>query len=197
METEKKPDEETQLEDEEKKSKKKPKKKKKSKRDMIQLICFTGIFAALITVFTFFPKVPVPGSNGGYVHLGDTFVYLAASFLPLPFSAIAGGIGGFLADIFSGAAQYSPFTLVIKMLLTLTFTSKKEKILCKRNIVACIVGALITFVGYFLTDCILYSPAAGLATIVWNAIQGVASGVVYVVIVAILDKTNIRKFMRK
>ena len=46
-------------------------------------VALSAMFAALVTVTTAFIKVPTPL---GYVHAGDSMVYLAASVLPGPFA---------------------------------------------------------------------------------------------------------------
>ena len=63
-------------------------------------IAMSAMFAALVTVTTAFIKIPTP--VGGYVHPGDSMVYLAASVLPGPFGLIAAAVGGALADLISG-----------------------------------------------------------------------------------------------
>ena len=59
-------------------------------------ICLTALMAAIIYVFTAYIHVP---SHTGYTHVGDGFLYLAASLLPAPFAAAAGAIGAGLAVI--------------------------------------------------------------------------------------------------
>ena len=45
-------------------------------------LTFTALLAAMITVFTaYICHIPV-GSNGGYIHFGDSLIYIAASLLP-------------------------------------------------------------------------------------------------------------------
>ena len=57
-------------------------------------IVTTGIFAAMITVMTaYICHIPY-GANGGYIHFGDTMIYLAAVFLPRPYALAAAAIGG-------------------------------------------------------------------------------------------------------
>ena len=59
----------------------------------LRLLTLTGIFAALICLFTaYICHIPV-GPNGGYLHFGDTFIYVAASLLPQPYALLAGAIG--------------------------------------------------------------------------------------------------------
>ena len=54
----------------------------------------TALFAALICVTTaYIFHIPF-GVNGGYVHIGDSLIYLAAAFLPTPYAMFAGAIGG-------------------------------------------------------------------------------------------------------
>ena len=78
----------------------------------------TALFAALICVTTaYIFHIPF-GVNGGYVHIGDSLIYLAAAFLPTPYAMFAGAIGGAMADILT-APVYAPATFIIKMLISL------------------------------------------------------------------------------
>ena len=49
------------------------------------------------------------GFNGGYIHLGDALIYLAAVLLPAPYAMAAGAIGGGLADLLT-APVWAPAT---------------------------------------------------------------------------------------
>jgi len=51
-------------------------------------ICLTALMAAIIYVFTAYIHVP---SHTGYTHVGDGFLYLAASLLPAPFAVTVKG----------------------------------------------------------------------------------------------------------
>ena len=107
--------------------------------DTVKRITATAVMAALTTLMTaYIFHIPV-GVNGGYVHLGDTMIYLAAAFLPLPYACAAGAIGGGLADLLT-APVWAPATRIIKMLICLPFSSKgrhlSNRILyCRRNYV--------------------------------------------------------------
>ena len=95
----------------------------------------TGIFAAMITVMTaYICHIPY-GMNGGYIHFGDTLIYLAAVFLPRPCALAAAAIGGGMADLLT-APVWMPATVIIKMLIVLPFSGKNGKLLCRRNIAA-------------------------------------------------------------
>ena len=82
----------------------------------------------------------------GYTHVGDGFLYLAASLLPAPYAAAAGAIGAGLADLLSGYSIWAPGTLIIKALTAFCFTSKAEKIVNKRNLLG-LLPALALCVG--------------------------------------------------
>ena len=51
----------------------------KKRSDRTLRIVITAMFAAMIAVMTAFVQIKTP--TGGYVHLGDSMIYLAASFL--------------------------------------------------------------------------------------------------------------------
>ncbi len=167
------------------------------KNDHLKNTVFAAMLAALTAALTLFPRIPIPGAAGGYVHLGDAVIYIAASFLPLPFACAAGGIGGMLADIISGGAAWAPWTLVIKALIVLPFTRKNEKLLCKRNYIAPAGALAITVAGYFIAEAVMYAPATAVLSIIWNAAQGAASAVVYYIIAAAIDKRHMIPFFRR
>ena len=71
-----------------------------------------AVMIAVVTVATgFLPRVPVPGT-GGYVHLGDIFVFFSAFAFGPVIGAIVGGVGCGLADILGGWAVWVPLTLI-------------------------------------------------------------------------------------
>ena len=93
-------------------------KTKTNKTANVKMIALTAMFAALVTVFTAFIKIPSPF---GYAHAGDSMIYLAASVLPGPYGALASSIGASLADLLSGYAQWCLPTFIIKAFNALPF----------------------------------------------------------------------------
>ena len=90
-----------------------------SQTEKLRLLVTTGLFAALIYVFTAYLHIP---SGAGYTHAGDGLIYLAACILPTPYAAAAGAIGGALADGLSGYAMWMPATIVIKAVTAIFFS---------------------------------------------------------------------------
>lgn len=156
----------------------------------------TAVFAALITVFTAF-ILHIPIGIGGYVHLGDALIYLAASLLPLSYACAAGAIGGGMADILT-APEWAPATILIKMLICIPFTSKNRKFMSKRNIAALVIALVINVSGYFIAQGILYGFDAAIFTAIsGNMIQSLGSAAVYVITASALDRVNFKQRFAK
>ena len=98
-----------------------------------RLLTSAAMFAAMITLTTaYLFHIPI-GANGGYIHFGDAFIYLAASLLPMPYACAAAAIGGGLADFLSGVPIWVIPTMIIKPLTAVWFTSHSERLLCRRS----------------------------------------------------------------
>ena len=78
----------------------------------------TGLLTALIFALTFVFHIPVPYTSG-YIHLGDSMIYISVIVLGPFFGAFASGVGSMLADLLSGYAQYALPTLIIKSIMAL------------------------------------------------------------------------------
>ena len=156
---------------------------------VLKNIIYTAVFAAIICITTMTVRIP---SIGGYYHIGDAFIYLAATCLPFPYALAAGAVGGSLSDLLSGYAIYAVPTFIIKACIAGVFTSKKSKVLCGRNFIAIIIASFITVGGYYITYLILYGFAGALTDVYGNIGQAVASAVVFTAIAAAVDRTKIK-----
>lgn len=159
----------------------------------LNYIAITGIMAALIALMTaYICHIPV-GGNGGYIHFGDSLIYLAAVLLPKPYALAAAAIGGGLADLFT-APMWLPATVVIKMLIVLPFTERSQKIVSIRNVIAAVLAYFISGVGYFVAEYILFETVS----IFWismlqSLVQSGGSAVFFIVFGMALDKTEFKK----
>lgn len=156
-------------------------------------VVVTALFAALIFLVTAYVlHIPTP-ATGGYIHLGDAFVYLAASILPAPLAVAAAGVGEGLSDLLTGSAAYALPTLVIKSAMALCFTAHAEKIVARRNIAACAAAGLICVGGYYLTAAFLYrSFAVPLAEVPANLVQAGASAAAFLLLGRTFDRLGVR-----
>lgn len=161
--------------------------------ERVRKMTVTGVLAALVFVTTYFFHVPT-GFNGGYIHFGDALVYLSASILPLPYAMAASAIGAGLADIMSpGSAIWAPATVIIKSLCCLPFTSKKERLLCRRNVIGVFIAGMITIVGYFVAGGLIGGFGAAVASFVLDWVQPTGSGVCYILLAVLLDRVHLKR----
>lgn len=172
----------------------------RNKKSLLK-ITYTAIFTTLILLATSVIKFST-GLGEGYIHLGDSFVYLTACILPFPYCLVAGALGGALADILSGYAIWAIPTMIIKMLNAIPFMLvcrkyKSSKILSKQTVLMTFVSGIITIFGYFVTECILYSVSSATLSLLGNTIQAVASGIIFVIIAKATDKINLKSKISK
>ncbi|GHU88661.1 membrane protein [Clostridia bacterium] len=158
----------------------------------IRTVILAGLFAALIFAATaYILHIPV---GNGYIHVGDALIYVAAAILPLPYAAAAAAIGGALADVLTGAPMWAPFTLVIKALLVLPFTSKRGTLMCRRNAAAALIALATTTVGYYAAEVILYgSFFSPLVSVPFSVLQAGASAALFFFIAAAMDKAGLKQ----
>lgn len=156
-------------------------------RKNIKRLATTALGAAIVCVFTAFFQIP--NTNGGYIHPGDSFIYLFACILPMPYSLIAGAIGASLADIISGYAVYALPTFIIKALMVIVFTNKQRN-LSLRNLLAAAWGTVALVGGYFVAEVVMLGYEAASLNAVQSLIQGVANFGLFVIYSVILEKTK-------
>lgn len=107
---------------------------KKRLLDTNKLI-MTGLMMALVTIATMIFVIPVPFTSG-YIHLGDSMIFISVFILGYKYGAVASGVGSALADIFVGYANWAPWTLCIKGMMALLMGLAIEKSLkSKKNLV--------------------------------------------------------------
>ena len=164
--------------------------------DKLKRTVMTGLFSALIFVFTAYIHVP---TGSGYTHAGDGLIYLSASILPMPYAIASGIIGGALADGLSGYPIWIPATVIIKALTAMFFSNKSDKIVTKRNLLAIIPSFIICVVGYSLYEGFVITKglsAAGLIAAFTQTpsylVQIAASTALYVAAGSALDKAGFK-----
>lgn len=159
-------------------------------------ICFSAMFAAMIFALT---MLHVPIGAGGYIHVGDSVIYIAALLMGGPWSFISAAIGAACADLVSGVAVYAIPSAIIKVLIAVPFVliaKKDTKLLSIRTAAFTILSGVITILGYFLTDLVVYRAGA-VADLPANVIQAVGSAVVFVVLAFALDRADIKNRFKK
>lgn len=159
-------------------------------------ICFSAMFAAMIFALT---MLHVPIGAGGYIHVGDSVIYIVALLMGGPWSFISAAIGAACADLVSGVAVYAIPSAIIKVLIAVPFVliaKKDTKLLSIRTAAFTILSGIITILGYFLTDLVVYRAGA-VADLPANVIQAVGSAVVFVILAFALDRADIKNRFKK
>ena len=159
----------------------------------IRLMCITGIFTAIVFVFTAYLHIP---SHTGYTHVGDGFIYLAACMLPLPYAMFVGAGGALLADCLTGFAIWAPGSVIIKTVAVLFFSRKSERIINLRNLLALLPAWVVCIGGYYLYEALITGnyivPLAGIPGYIT---QSVLSSVLFVATGLAMDKLNVKNTM--
>ena len=163
-----------------------------------RIIVLTALFAALTTISTMFIKIP---TMFGYVHAGDSMIYLGASVLPGPFGLIAGAVGGGLADLISGYPHWVIPTAIIKAFNALPFffaryirakRGKNKRIINPLSLTSLIPSSLITIFGYFIAHLLMYDWAAAAAGLTTEWIQPLAGAAIFIALGMGLDGIKFR-----
>lgn len=165
-------------------------------------ICLTGLMAAIIAVFTAFIKFNT-GINDGYLHFGDSMIYLAGCILG-PYGIISSAIGGAIADILAGSAIWAIPTAIIKALNCVPFVVASHFYLKKKplrivniyTVPTTILSGLITIFGYLLAEGLMYSFPSAWTSVPFSIIQSVGSAVIFVVVGTALDAVKINKVLK-
>ena len=153
-------------------------------------LIISALFTAMTVVLTSFVQIP---TGNGYIHPGDSVIYLASCILPFPYAIFTAIIGGALSDALTGYVVFIIPTIIIKALITLPYTTKNEKILTIRNAIMTIPAGAITVVGYFIAGWILYGWSGAVIELLGNAIQAVGSAVLFLMLATILDKIRFKQ----
>ncbi len=161
-------------------------------KSKVKSLAYTGMFAAMIFVLTAFIRFPVPS---GYVHFGDAIIYIASTLIG-PWALIAGAIGEGIADLIS-YPQYVPATVIIKIFVALPFviaSKKSEKLLTVKSALMTLPAFIITVGGYYIAD-LLIDKTYAVVDIPGNIVQAVASGIIFIIVAAALDRVKIKNKM--
>jgi len=160
----------------------------------IQDLTILGLLIALVAVSTMMIKIPVV-STEGYIHLGDSMIFLAAIMFGKKKGAIAGGLGSAMADLLLGYTHWILPTLIIKGLMGygigVIADQENDNIINVRNSIALIFGASWMVFGYFIAGGFMKGSFVISATsIPANLVQGFVGALLFIPIGVALKKTK-------
>ena len=147
-----------------------------SLKRLVLLALLTAINVVVSRIFI----IPMPLTHGN-INLCDAIIYLVALLFGPVAGGIVGGLSGFLLDLLGGYGQFMLFSLVVHGLegffVGLVFKYWNLRNQMVKGAIAGVVGVFFMVAGYFFTNTVLYTWAAGFASLLTNTIQG-AVGVV-------------------
>lgn len=169
-----------------------------------RLIVLAGVMASLVAVGTLIIQVPSPMK--GYIHIGDSMVYLSGIILGPVFGGFAAAIGSMFADLYAGYATYAIPTFIIKgfdaaaiALIYKAFTLRSDSSLSKvmGYLTGVVVGGSIMVGGYLLYETFLYGFEGAIVNVIANVVQALGGGVIAFPIFLALDRIGFSKLMKR
>jgi uncharacterized membrane protein len=169
------------------------KQEKTSNRHSVHKLTLCAAMAALLFVLTFLIRIPIMAS-GGYIHIGDTIIYLCGYILGGSLGAMIAGLGSALADLAAGAAIYILPTLVIKALMGFMvglIAFKKGKVNLLRFVVACLAAGAWMVAGYFIFESATFGLAYAVGALPFNLVQYLANVLCAVLLKGVADRIKV------
>ncbi len=176
------------------------------RNDKIKTLTYMALMAALALVATILIRIPVPATQG-YVHFGDTILFLSVMILGKKNGAIAGALGQALADVLGGYAVFAPITFVAKLLMGLLIGVALEMLVKNKSEkhfrfvvggIAMVVLSCAAMVGsYYVAESVMYgSFVIPLVEIPANLVQFSVSAVLAGLVGAVLAKSPAKSIMK-
>ena len=173
-------------------------------RSHVQKIVMAALMMCIVMVATMFIRVPIPGTTG-YVHLGDSMVFLSVLILGWRYGAVASAFGGLLADVMGGAAAWAPWTFCIKGIMAVILGLVVKKLaesdkISRGGFIAgeaagMVLAGIFMAAGYYVAEGVMYgnwvSPVIGIP---WNIGQFAVGMVIAVVLAEALCRTPAKTF---
>lgn len=172
----------------------------------ITTMVMTALMMCLVMIATMFIKIPIPFTQG-YVHLGDSMIFLSVLILGKKNGSVAAGLGSALGDILGGYAFWAPWTLVIKFIMAwimgvfVEHMEKKDRNNVEKFGVSAMEIVGMTFagiemcVGYYIASAVMYGNwMIPLPSVPWNVGQFVVGMIIACVLASALCKTPAKKY---
>lgn len=170
----------------------------------IKKLVINGMMIALVFLVTKFAGFTAPF---GYFNLGDAVIMVTAILLGRKSGFAAGALGSALSDALTpGYLAFAPITFAVKGLegyVVGAIAGKEKGKSTVLKILAVAAGSCVMLAGYFAGEAFILGAidkTYGLSYAVnelvsTNLLQGVLCSVIGYILSAILQKTNIEKYM--
>lgn len=137
----------------------------------VKNMTITALMAALVFIGTCYLKIPVPAMNG-YIHLGDSMIFLTVCIWGKKEGAAAGAIGGALADLIGGYSIWILPTFFIKAIMALIMGLLAERSQKTFGwVFGCLVSCVFQIAAYSIAAGFLFDKASAIAMVSGTSIQ--------------------------
>lgn len=152
-----------------------------------------GMLTALACVLTMVPQIPT--GTGGYVHFGDSIIYVTAAFMGPIAGAFVGAIGHSLADLLSGYVIFAIATFIIKGIMGFVIGKiLYENFSLIRFIIAAAAALLIVTLGYFIAEIPMFGLETAAVVFISSPIQWLMSVAASAIFIPLLNKYKSKIF---
>lgn len=130
------------------------------KDSRVNKLIMIGLMMAMVTAATMIIQVPIPFTNG-YIHLGDSMIFLSVLILGWRHGSAAAAFGSALGDLIPGYIHWVPWTFCIKGLMAILMGLAIEKCMNnKRNTMILAGATAAVWVGFQAVLRVLLGAAA-------------------------------------
>lgn len=173
------------------------------KKISVMQIAMCGVMAALVAIGTSVIRIPI-NVTGGYVHLGDSLVYISGILFGPVFGGVSAALGSFIADML-GYPLYAIPTLIIKGLDAFAVGAIYMKTGAKTEdmgrkvisyIASFLVGGAIMVGGYCIFESYMYGFQTAIFAIIPNAIQAIVGGFLGLPLLIAIERTGMMKSIK-
>ena len=176
------------------------------RNEKTDILVLTALMTCLVCLATYAFKIPNPFTQG-YVHIGDTFIFMSVLVLGKKNGAIASSVGAAMADVIGGYAAFAVGTFIAKGLMAFVMglliekgsekPSRELKILslAPYELIAMVLGGFTEVFIYVFVNAIVYgNMTVGFLSIPGNTLQFAVSMVIAVILTHALLKTPIKRY---
>lgn len=113
-------------------------------------LTYGGLMTALVFATTaIIPQIPIPFTEG-YIHTGDSMIFVTSILLGWKYGLFAGGVGSAMADLFLGYAHWAFPTLIIKGIMGAIVGIMAQNVKEKRHKVLINLAGYIIAIGWVM-----------------------------------------------
>lgn len=151
-----------------------------------------AMLTALTVVLALTFSIPLPVTNG-YVNLLEVGIYTTAMLLGGPAGLIIGAVSGGMLDLILGYPQWMFFSVVIHGVQGYVAGNWSMNKKTSTRAFYLVLASVVMIVGYFLATALLYTTAAGIASIIGNIFQTGFGVMASLTLIKLLDRLNLIK----